>query len=62
MIGIEVKSSINWKKEYNKGLNILLESKKIDRGIGVYMGDKNLSENKIKIFTIKNFIKELEAI
>ena len=59
-IGIELKSSKVWKREFGKYLNKVKAQKFIDRAIGVYLGDKNLKADSLDVYTLKNFLKTLE--
>ena len=59
-IGIELKSSKVWKREFGKYLKKAEARKFIDRAIGVYLGDKNLKADSLDIYTLKNFLKTLE--
>ena len=59
-IGIELKSSKVWKREFGKYLNKVKAQKFIDRAIGVYLGDKNLKADSLDVYTLKNFLKILE--
>ncbi len=59
-VGIELKSSQIWKKEFGKYLKKAKENKFIDRAIGVYLGDKNLKANFLDVYTLRNFLKILE--
>jgi len=61
-IAIEVKASNKWRNEYNQGLSLLLTERKVSKAYGVYLGDKNLAYEKIKVLTLNNFLKELENI
>lgn len=61
LIGLEIKSTANWKNDYNYSLTTLLESKKIASGYGVYLGERSLVSNGIKIFPVKIFLKKLWA-
>ncbi len=58
-IGIEIKSSINWKKEFSKNLSTLLEEKKINRAIGIYLGNRSLIDRSVEIYPVKIFLKKL---
>ncbi|MBP9682206.1 MAG: ATP-binding protein [Bacteriovorax sp.] len=58
-VGFEVKSSNSWKKDYNQSLTTLLESKKISRAYGIYLGDQSLKNTHIEIFPVKIFLKKL---
>ena len=59
-VGIELKSSKTWKKEFGKHLKNAEEQKFIDRAIGVYLGDKNLKADSLDIYSLKNFLNILE--
>ena len=59
-IGIELKSSKVWKKEFGKYLRKAEAQKFIDRAIGVYLGDKNLKADSLDVHTLRNFLKILE--
>ncbi|MDE0091781.1 MAG: AAA family ATPase [Oligoflexia bacterium] len=59
-VGIELKSSQIWKKEFGKYLKKAKEEKLLDRVIGVYLGDKNLKLDFLDVYTLKNFLKILE--
>ncbi len=59
LVGFEIKSSKNWAQDFNIGLNTLLDSKKIQKGYGVYLGEKILKADKIEIYPLKVFFKKL---
>lgn len=59
LTGIEIKTSKEWKPAFNKGLNVLLEAKKINRAYGVYWGERALKINNIHIFPVKEFCQRL---
>jgi uncharacterized protein len=54
-IGIEVKSSNTWRREYGKHLKIV----PLDKRIVVYMGDRIQHEGDISIMPVMHFLKEL---
>ncbi len=58
-IGIEVKYSKKWKPEFAKGLNVLLEAKKISTGYVVYAGAHVEIHGKITLLPIKKFSQML---
>lgn len=58
-IGIEVKSSKEWNKNFSHGLNILLDSQKIKKAYGVYMGEELIKKDRILIIPAKQFSKYL---
>ena len=59
-IGIEIKSSNLWKKEFGKHIKKAKEEKLIQRGFGVYLGEKNLKTDHFEVYTLQNFLKILE--
>lgn len=59
MVGVEVKSSTRWKKEFNFGLKTLLKEKKIIKGYGVYMGTDVLNVDGIIVIPATQFSKYL---
>ncbi len=58
-IGIEVKSSTNWDKDFSKGLNTLLDSGKIKHAYGVYNGKDIIKKDNIIVYPVLDFIKKL---
>lgn len=60
-IGIEVKASSKWKREFGKHLSRVREEGVIHRGIGVYLGDKKLKQDHIEVYPIFEFLKLLEG-
>ena len=59
-IGLELKSSQTWRKEFGKHLKKAKEEKFIDRAMGIYLGSKNLKTDFLDVYTLKNFLKILE--
>ncbi len=53
--GFEVKSSSAWRSSYNFGLNTLLESKKIKKGFGIYLGEHVLKYENITVVPLTQF-------
>lgn len=58
-IGIEVKCSRTWKKEFNTGLHSAAVSRKLDRLIGVYLGSDPLVSEDVEVFPAKVFLDQL---
>ena len=56
-IGVEVKSSNRWDKDFNSGLNVLLETGKISRAYGVYLGKDIIKKDKVMIYPVVEFVK-----
>lgn len=60
-IGIEVKSSKKWNKDFNMGLKTLLDAGKIKSAYGVYLGDEKLKVDGIMVYPLKQFIDYLHS-
>lgn len=58
-VGIEIKSSKVWKKEFGKPLKGLLETKDIHRAFGIYQGERPLKDGQLEVLPIKDFLKRL---
>jgi predicted AAA+ superfamily ATPase len=54
VIGFEIKSAKEWKKDYQFGLETLLREKVITKGFGIYLGDQKLKKNEVTIYPLKN--------
>ena len=59
-VGIEVKASSNWKREFGKHLKVAKEEKFVDQSLGVYLGERKLLDNEIEIYPFFEFLKLLE--
>jgi predicted AAA+ superfamily ATPase len=57
--GIEVKASVRWRSEFNKGLETLVEAKKINKAFGVYLGKEKLRFGAIEVWPFHLFLKEM---
>lgn len=55
-IGIEVKASKKWDKNFNAGLETLLSSGKIKHAYGIYLGDECLKKSNIDVFPLQKFV------
>ncbi len=60
-VGVEIKSSLKWKREFSRPLKELIFEKKIKSGFGVYLGDHNLKDGKLTVLTLMSFLKKLWA-
>lgn len=58
-IGVEVKSSKRWGKDFNRGLEILVQSKKINKAYGVYLGKEKLVVGNVNVYPVKDFVTAL---
>ncbi len=56
LIGVEVKSSKTWSKNFNYGLETLLDAGKISKGFGVYLGSEILKKDKHLVYPVQKFI------
>jgi predicted AAA+ superfamily ATPase len=56
-IGIEVKSSKTWHKDFNSGLETLLKAGKIESAFGVYLGTEKLKSGSVTVFPFEKFIE-----
>ncbi len=58
-IGIEVKASKKWRREWGSTLKELIESKHLKRAFGVYTGDEILKDGKLIILPFSKFAEGL---
>lgn len=63
LVLIEFKSSNKWKSEWSKPISVFSEKtkSKINRKIGVYLGNQKLSSNGVEVFPAENFLDDLFA-
>lgn len=59
--GIEVKASERWRSEFGRGLTTLLDDKKIERGIVVYLGRHPMRVGEIDVLPLADFVRKLWA-
>ena len=57
--GIELKSAKEWKREFNLGLQTLIQEKKIKSGLGIYRGERTLTFEGIKVYPVMEFLKKM---
>lgn len=60
-IGIEVKASTRWSKDFNYGLKTLLAEKKILKAYGVYLGTEVIRTEGIEVLPVQVFVSRLFA-
>jgi predicted AAA+ superfamily ATPase len=60
-IGIEIKASQSWKKEYDHSLGVLVSEKKIDKAFGVYLGEHKINSGKIQVLPLLDFLNLLNS-
>jgi len=58
-VGIEVKSSTSWRREWSKPLLELIDAKRITKGFGVYRGKDTLKEGPLTIMPVQRFVVSL---
>ncbi len=55
--GFEIKSSVRWKPEFNKGLQVLMESGDISSAFGIYRGDRRMKTGEVTVLPYKEAIQ-----
>ncbi len=58
-VGIEVKATPVWKKEYGNTLNELFYEKRIQRCLGIYLGNVRLKDRAVHVLPVKEFMKDI---
>ena len=58
-VAVGVKSGFQWRSEYSRPLRRALEDKTISKGYGVYLGTRSLSEAKVQIYPVQDFLTQL---
>lgn len=59
LVGIEVKASRTWSKDFHFGLKTLLETGKIKKAYGVYLGEDILKKENVLVLPARVFIQRL---
>lgn len=60
-VGIEVKASSTWKREFGASLKGLIADGVISRGFGVYTGSAELRDGSLRVLPVAAFLHELTA-
>ena len=60
-IGIEVKATTTWRREYGSVLQTLLSEHVLHAGYGVYTGTAELKEGALRVLPIKRFLQHLAS-
>jgi predicted AAA+ superfamily ATPase len=60
-VGIEVKASVRWRREFGGSLKSLVSDGLVNTGIGVYTGSVELKDGPIRVLPVENFLRELSA-
>ena len=58
-VGFEIKSSLEWRRNYSTVLKNLLHSKKCNKAYGVYMGEQLLADGPVTVLPIRQFMQRL---
>jgi len=58
-IGIEIKSSVAWRRENGRALKKLIARKKLAKAIGVYRGDQILKDDTLTVLPVSEFLKRV---
>lgn len=60
-IGIEVKASPRWRPEFGRTLQNLLDERVVSAAYGVYLGDRPLVDNGVRVLPYGDFLRALGA-
>ncbi len=60
-VGIEVKASRQWRREYGSALKKLVATKVLDSAHGVYTGDATLQDGPVQVRPMRAFLHALSA-
>jgi predicted AAA+ superfamily ATPase len=60
-IGIEVKSSPTWRREFGGALKSLLGDRIVSKGYGVYTGSVELKDGPLRVLPLKAFLRALAS-
>lgn len=60
-VGIEVKASATWRREFGGPLKALVADGIVRAGFGVYTGTAELKDGPLRVLPLKTFLRELSA-
>jgi predicted AAA+ superfamily ATPase len=60
-VGIEVKASSQWRREFGGALKSLVADRIVQSGFGVYTGSADLKDGPLRVLPIRRFLAELAA-
>jgi uncharacterized protein len=60
-VGIEVKASATWRREFGGPLKALVSEKVVNVGFGVYTGAAELKDGPIRVLPLGTFLRELAS-
>lgn len=58
-VGIEVKASATWRREFSGPLKALIDDKVVGAGFGVYTGTAELKDGPLRVLPLRTFLREL---
>ena len=56
-VGIEVKASSVWKREFGKHLKVAREERFVNRSFGIYLGERKLHDNGMEVYPFFEFLE-----
>lgn len=59
-VGIEVKASARWRPEHARPLADMVRSGIVQRGLGVYLGDRPLAHDDLVVLPLRTFLQRLD--
>lgn len=60
-VGIEVKASTTWRREFGGPLKGLIADGVVRAGFGVYTGTAELKDGPLRVLPLKTFLRELSS-
>ena len=60
-VGIEVKAADRWRADSGRSLRDLMGAGLVQRGFGVYLGDRELKDGRVRVLPLRRFLKALGA-
>jgi predicted AAA+ superfamily ATPase len=60
-VGVEVKSSTTWRREFGGPLKALIADGVVRAGFGVYTGTAELKDGPLRVLPLKTFLRELSS-
>lgn len=60
-VGIEVKASAQWRREFGGPLKSLIDDGVVHAGFGVYLGSAELKDGPLRVLPLRRFLEELTA-
>ena len=60
-VGVEVKSSPTWRREFGGPLKSLVADRVVQAGYGVYTGTAELKDGPVRVLPLLRFLKQLAS-